>query len=398
MATAEYEFYAASSGLPRTATLEEHRAAVYRAALPGEAATDTLQELEGAWLRSLVADVPEDTLQDLRFRYFASVSGLTVGTLVDHMAATFAGGGSPPPPDVTSPTAGTLAGSNVTATSFDLTISGAADETALHATPYAFSTDNGASWSAFQASPVFAATGMAAATGYTCKGRVRDAAGNSADTAGVLVTTGAAPGATISFLQNVASTFGQTEYTFAAQPLGPEDTNRRIIVVVHGRDLAVVPTCTLGGVAMVMDEVAAITHTVTIFSLVVPTGATADVVVTFPSLQSWLGIGMWAITGAATTAVATAETSANSATPAASVVTQAGDMVIAGLSYRVTVSGSSVAWNDPAAVERYDGAGDGLVRQYAGADIIAVDASTDVGATITNYGAEATLCAVAYRA
>lgn len=80
--------------------------------------------------------------------------------------------------DTTPPTAGTLASSNITATSATLTVSGAADETALHAQPYRFSTDNGATYSAYQTSPVYAATGLDPSTAYTCKHQTRDAAGN----------------------------------------------------------------------------------------------------------------------------------------------------------------------------------------------------------------------------
>src|SRR5690606_16489587 len=55
------------------------------------------------------------------------------------------------PPDTTPPTPGAIAGSAITSTGFTLTISGASDAGGLHATPYAFSTDNGSTWSAYQA-------------------------------------------------------------------------------------------------------------------------------------------------------------------------------------------------------------------------------------------------------
>lgn len=93
--------------------------------------------------------------------------------------------------DVTPPTPGTVAGSAITSSGFTLTISGASDAGGLHATPYAFSTDNGVTWSAYQASASLAITGKTATTGYQCKGRVRDAAGNTADTPAQTVTTSA---------------------------------------------------------------------------------------------------------------------------------------------------------------------------------------------------------------
>ena len=96
--------------------------------------------------------------------------------------------------DVTLPTVGTMAASSITSSGFTLTVSGAADEaggSGLHATPYAFTTDNGETWTAYQASPVYAASGLAASTTYSCNWRVRDAAGNVSTGTAQTVTTGA---------------------------------------------------------------------------------------------------------------------------------------------------------------------------------------------------------------
>ena len=79
--------------------------------------------------------------------------------------------------DTTAPTAGTLAASAITSDGFTLTVTGAADETALAALPYRFSIDNGTTWSAWRSTP-YVATGLAASTAYTCQHQTRDAAGN----------------------------------------------------------------------------------------------------------------------------------------------------------------------------------------------------------------------------
>lgn len=99
-------------------------------------------------------------------------------------------GGSVITPDVTPPTAGTLAGSAITSDGFTLTVTGAADETALAALPYRFSTDNGTTWSAWRSTP-YVATGLAASTAYTCQHQTRDAAGNTSTGTSITVTTGA---------------------------------------------------------------------------------------------------------------------------------------------------------------------------------------------------------------
>lgn len=92
-------------------------------------------------------------------------------------------------PDPTGPTAGTLVGSSITSTGFTLTVSGASDPVELHASPYRFSTDNGATWTAYQSSAVYVVTGKSATTGYQCVAQVRNAAGATALTAVITVTT-----------------------------------------------------------------------------------------------------------------------------------------------------------------------------------------------------------------
>ena len=96
-----------------------------------------------------------------------------------------------PVPDVTPPTAGALTASALTASSVTLTVTGAADETALHATPYAFSLDGGLTWLPWQASATYTAA-VAQSTTYTAAHRVRDAAGNVTAGTPITVTTPAA--------------------------------------------------------------------------------------------------------------------------------------------------------------------------------------------------------------
>lgn len=98
-------------------------------------------------------------------------------------------GGSVVTPDVTPPTAGTLAASSITSDSFTLTASGASDDVALAAAPYSFSIDGGSSWSAYQASPVYTVTGRPSSTTHTCLHRVKDTSNNPATGASISVDT-----------------------------------------------------------------------------------------------------------------------------------------------------------------------------------------------------------------
>lgn len=78
------------------------------------------------------------------------------------------------PPDTTAPAAGTLSATTTT-TEGNLSVSGALDETALHATPYAFSKDNGSTWTGWQALASYQFTGLTHSTSYTFRHKVRDA-------------------------------------------------------------------------------------------------------------------------------------------------------------------------------------------------------------------------------
>lgn len=103
------------------------------------------------------------------------------------------GAGTPVDPgDTTPPTAGTL-----TATGgqgqVSLSVSGAADETALHATPYSFSVNGGTTYGAWQSGSSAVITGLNAGV-VTCRHRVRDSAGNISLGATKTATVTAPPG------------------------------------------------------------------------------------------------------------------------------------------------------------------------------------------------------------
>jgi len=102
-------------------------------------------------------------------------------------------GVEPDPSDTTPPTVGTMTASAVTDTGFTLTVTGASDETALAATPYGFSLNDGATWTPYQASAVYSPEGLTPDTEYTTRHRVRDNAGNVSTGPPLAVSTDAAP-------------------------------------------------------------------------------------------------------------------------------------------------------------------------------------------------------------
>lgn len=166
------------------------------------------------------------------------------------MGATFPAAAAPP--DSTAPTAGTLAGSAITDTGFTLTVTGASDETALHAEPYAFSTDNGATYSAWQASNVYAASGLTAETAYQCVHKVRDAALNEATGTAITVTTGAAAAQTLAsrILAHSPSAYWLMDETTGATSLADATVNGRDLTVTGSLTFGVASGGTVGGTAI----------------------------------------------------------------------------------------------------------------------------------------------------
>ena len=180
---------AASVNLAWSASSDAVGVTGYEYRVGGGAAVDA-----GAGLTETVTGLTASTLYSFEVRAY-DAAGNRSGWSAAASATT-----SAPSADSTPPTAGTLASSSITNTGFTLTVSGASDAVALHATPYAFSTNNGSTWSAWQASAVYVASGLTASTGYQARHKVRDAAGNEATGTAITVTTGGAwAGATDSF-------------------------------------------------------------------------------------------------------------------------------------------------------------------------------------------------------
>jgi len=204
---------------------------------------------------------------------------------------------------------------------------------------------------------------------------------------------GGGGGTTGGYVSTNVSTSNTTTYTFTSQAIGTAASDRRVVVGIMNRDALAVPaSVTVDGVGLTMDASKQNTGAASIWSAPIPSGSTGTIVVTYSVANTCCGIGVWETNG---DPVATGVSGVNSATPAVTVSTSPGDFVIGVLQCRVSVLGPSVTWNT--ASERYDGQVDGAVRQHAGADLVAVGSSADMGATITNYSAESALCAVAYR-
>lgn len=231
------------------------------------------------------------------------------------------------PADTTAPIAGTLEASLITTTAFSLTATGASDNRALHAEPYAFSLDNGATWTAYQASATYNATGRTPGTTYTVRHRVRDAAGNVTTGSAITVQTLAAVGEW-AYTANGADVTDGATYTFANRAIGSAAANRTVVVVLTYRAASAVTvnSVTVGGVTVTQDVATNQANScVWIGHATVPSGTTANVVVNLSGTVARAGIGLYRVTGALTVSGAT-----GSGTGTAGVTVPASGFAVAG--------------------------------------------------------------------
>ena len=211
-------------------------------------------------------------------------------------------------PDSTPPTAGTLTVGTVTAHTIAMSVSGASDAMGLHTSPYAFSTDDGTTWSAWQAAASYTASGLAAATTFQAKHRVRDAAGNITVGTAMSATTLVAPQLAAVKTDGMAASdvWPGLAYTWTGAAIGAASADRRVVVTVHSylnmNPTATVTGMTIGGVTASRDayKVRDNVVLVEVWSAVVPTGTTADVAVSFSGNDSpqYVRLSTHAITGA----------------------------------------------------------------------------------------------------
>lgn len=167
------------------------------------------------------------------------------------------------------------------------------------------------------------------------------------DSEGSETSVGDLYGGRLSFISSYEDVTSQTAYTYSAVPIGPAQTNRRIVVAVFFDDSGDYPaTMTIGGVAA--TSLANASSRIQAFIAVVPTGTTADVVVTYATGATSSAIAVWKLDGA----------SSSSAFDTAS---DSGTAAVQNLNLQVAVpTGGSMIW----AVDKLASSG-----AYAGTEV-----------------------------
>lgn len=102
----------------------------------------------------------------------------------------------------------------------------------------------------------------------------------------------------VTFTDSSVNSGSATAYTFSSQAIGTASSDRVVAVgVMAGNSAAGINTLTVGGVSAVKAIDATNSTETELWYASVPSGTTADIVVTFSSGKGRCGIGVWALTG-----------------------------------------------------------------------------------------------------
>jgi hypothetical protein len=190
-------------------------------------------------------------------------------------------------------------------------------------------------------------------------------------------------------------------YTFSGLAIGTAAADRKVVVIISGTGIGgadAVSAVTVGGVSG--TAVVSLTHsaagdfTEEIWQADVPTGTTADVVVTWSATQMRsVGVGTYAVYGAASAAAATGTTETDAANVAMTV--PAGGVSFGGTGSNVSTG--SVAWSSNL-TEGYDELVESGVHGHSGAAKTNATALTaeDFYADWTSPGARIFTCFAAW--
>lgn len=180
---------------------------------------------------------------------------------------------------------------------------------------------------------------------------------------------------TATFRQSAINANNQTVYTFAGTLIGAASPSRRVVVAFSTSSTRTISSVTIGGIAATIDA----THTLAgtarigIASAVVPTGTTADIVITFDGTGASCGVGVWTLNYGGPTL----QTALGSGDPISlTVATQTGDIVIA-VSHTYNSATAVFDWTN--VTSKFVTDTDNASETISGADGVATGISTVVG-------------------
>lgn len=129
-------------------------------------------------------------------------------------------------------------------------------------------------------------------------------------TMGMLAARGNSP--SYVYCTQTSSATNLTSYTFTAVPISTASAYRRVLVLINGTGSAsgrTLSSVTIGGVTATSHviNVSSSTYSSRMVSALVPTGTTADIVITYSGSMNDCSIGVWALYNVASTPRLTAK-------------------------------------------------------------------------------------------
>lgn len=185
----------------------------------------------------------------------------------------------------------------------------------------------------------------------------------------------------LTFRAHPVDASSQTTYTFSSVAIGAADASRVVVVAVTGARGAGTPSIssvTIGGVSATLGryETNGFSASVGIYAAVVPTGTTADVVVTWDSGMNRCGLGVWTCNGL--NSLTPVHTVASQADPATGTLTTVAGRPAFAVYYQRS-DPSTVTWDSPMTPPDYSEIY-GTSRFQSGVGVVAAGTSISVSA------------------
>lgn len=196
---------------------------------------------------------------------------------------------------------------------------------------------------------------------------------------------------TMTFTTAATNASNLITYTFTAMAIGAASPDRRVIVAMHTDLGSLTPvSVTIGGIAATAIKT---TDGLGVFMAFVPTGTTADVVVTWSGTAARCAIGVWSVQWAGRGVTASTLATGTSAASSVAVANLSGGVVIVASTH---AGGTGLTYSG-GPTENYDTV-NGNATRYSGANQSNIAVAGTVTSTATNSGSFAwRMIAVALR-
>jgi len=203
----------------------------------------------------------------------------------------------------------------------------------------------------------------------------------------MMLSVASATAVSYSYRTKASSTANASSYTFSSLDINSAAADRHVHVAVHYGDSSSLPSITsvtIGGITAVANKTStgSPASLVAIYTAAVPTGTTANVVLTLSGSPDQAGVGVWVSYGLSSTAAyATGNSTADPAT--ATIATVNGGFCIAAITHTIS-SAQTVTWTN--VTERYDDTIESNAKLFSAADAATTGANISPSGDMSGSG------------